>query len=89
MRHRLLIIQPSYYRSKTDRTVFKVRRRQVVPVTLPYLAALTPADWEVKLVDEQLEPIDFDYPADLVAITTCPRTGARASPTSSSLTNGP
>ena len=47
MRNRLLIIQPSYYRSKTDRTVFKVRRRQVVPVTLPYLAALTPADWEI------------------------------------------
>src|ERR1035437_4540202 len=70
MRHRLLIIQPSYYRSKTDRTVFKVRRRQVVPVTLPYLAALTPADWEIKLIDEQLEPIDFDYRADLVAIST-------------------
>ena len=70
MRHRLLIIQPSYYRSKADRMVFKVRRRQVVPVTLPYLAALTPADWEIKLIDEQLESIDFDYRADLVAIST-------------------
>jgi radical SAM superfamily enzyme YgiQ (UPF0313 family) len=70
MRNRLLIIQPSYYRSKADRTVFKVRRRQVVPVTLPYLAALTPPDWEIKLIDEQLEPIDFDYRADLVAIST-------------------
>jgi radical SAM superfamily enzyme YgiQ (UPF0313 family) len=70
MAHRLLIIQPSYYRSKTDRTVFKVRRRPVVPLTLPYLAALTPLHWDIKLVDEQLEPIDFDYRADLVAITT-------------------
>ena len=70
MRKRLLIIQPSYYLSKSDRTVFKVRRRQVVPVTLPYLAALTPADWEIKLIDEQLESIDFDYHPDLVAITT-------------------
>ncbi|MGD0745051.1 MAG: B12-binding domain-containing radical SAM protein [Verrucomicrobiota bacterium] len=70
MAHRLLIIQPSYYRSRADRTVFKVRRRQVVPLTLPYLAALTPAHWEIKLLDEQLEPIDFDCPADLVAITT-------------------
>src|ERR1039457_7645690 len=70
MRKRLLIIQPSYYLSKADRTVFKVRRRQVVPVTLPYLAALTPADWEIKLIDEQLESIDFDYHPDLVAITT-------------------
>jgi radical SAM superfamily enzyme YgiQ (UPF0313 family) len=70
MGNRLLIIQPSYYRSKTDRTVFKIRRRPVVPLTLPYLAALTPPHWDIKLVDEQLEPIDFDYRADLVAITT-------------------
>jgi radical SAM superfamily enzyme YgiQ (UPF0313 family) len=70
MGNRLLIIQPSHYRAKGDRTVFKVQRRQVVPLTLPYLAALTPAQWEIKLLDEQLEPIDFDYPADVVAITT-------------------
>ncbi len=70
MPNRLLIIQPSYYRSRTDRTVLKVRRRQVVPLTSPYLAALTPPDWEIKLLDEQLEPIDFNYRADLVAITT-------------------
>ena len=70
MANRLLIIQPSYYRSRRNRLVFKVRRRQVVPLTLPYLAALSPPDWDVKLLDEQLEPVDFDYPADLVAITT-------------------
>ena len=70
MGNRLLIIQPSHYRSRTDRTVLKVRRRQVVPLALPYLAALTPANWEIKLTDEQLEPIDFDCRADLVAITT-------------------
>jgi radical SAM superfamily enzyme YgiQ (UPF0313 family) len=70
MGNRLLIIQPSYYRSKTDRTVYRVRRRQVVPLVLPYLAALTPPDWEIKLLDEQLEPIDFDDRPDLVAITT-------------------
>ena len=50
--------------------MFKIRRRPVVPLTLPYLAALTPPHWDIKLVDEQLEPIDFDYRADLVAITT-------------------
>src|ERR1035437_8273026 len=70
MGNRLLIIQPSFYRSKADRTVFKVRRRQVVPLTLPYLAAMTPQDWDIRLLDEQLEPVDFDYRADLVAITT-------------------
>jgi radical SAM superfamily enzyme YgiQ (UPF0313 family) len=67
---KLLIIQPSYYRSKTDRFICRVRRRQVVPLTPCYLAALTPGDWEVSLVDEQLQPIDFDCRPDLVAISS-------------------
>jgi radical SAM superfamily enzyme YgiQ (UPF0313 family) len=70
MGNRLLIIQPSYYRSKVDRTVYRVRRRQVVSLTLPYLAALTPAHWDIQLLDEQVEPIQFDQRPDLVAITT-------------------
>ncbi len=70
MGHRLLIIQPSYYRSRTDRTVVRVRRRQVVPLTSSYLAALTPPGWDVTLLDEQLQPIDFAQPADLVALTS-------------------
>lgn len=66
----LLIIQPSHYRSPNHRTLFKTKRRSVVPLTLPYLAALTPPDWQVTLIDEQLQDIDFDFPVDLVAITT-------------------
>jgi radical SAM superfamily enzyme YgiQ (UPF0313 family) len=41
----------------------------LVPLTLPYLAALTPPEWEVVLHDEQLQPIDFTCRPDLVAIT--------------------
>jgi radical SAM superfamily enzyme YgiQ (UPF0313 family) len=66
---KLLIIQPSHYESKTNRRVFKTRRRSVVPLTLPYLAALTLPDWEVCLLDEQLDDINFDHAADLVALT--------------------
>jgi radical SAM superfamily enzyme YgiQ (UPF0313 family) len=69
MARRLLIIQPSYYRSPADRTVFRTRRRTLVPLTLPYLAALTPPDWEVQLLDEQLEEINFACCPDLVALT--------------------
>jgi radical SAM superfamily enzyme YgiQ (UPF0313 family) len=68
MPHKLLIIQPSYP-SETFREVVKVRRRQLVPLTLAYLAALTPPGWEVKLVDELVEDVDFDEPADVVALT--------------------
>ena len=78
MADRLLIIQPSHYRSKADRSVFRVRRRNVVPLTLPYLAALTPSDWKLKLIDEQLQPLDPEEPADLVAITTSTLTSLRA-----------
>ena len=70
MSYRLLIIQPSYYRSPADRSVFRTRRRSLVPLTLPYLAALTPAGWEITLLDEQLQAIDFACRPDLVAITS-------------------
>jgi len=66
----LTVIQPSHYPSRTDRRPFKTRRRAVVPLTLPYLAALTPPEWRVTLIDEQVQGIDFDRPTDVVAITT-------------------
>ena len=36
---------------------------------MPYLAAFAPPHWTVLHVDEAVAPIDFDTPADLVAIT--------------------
>ena len=78
MSHQLLIIQPSYYRSKVDRVVFKARHRSVVPLTLPYLAALTPADWKVTLLDEQLDPVPFDQHFHLVAISSSTLNSLRA-----------
>ncbi len=39
-------------------------------MSLPYLAALTPAEWDIELIDQQLTDIDFNAPVDLVAITT-------------------
>jgi radical SAM superfamily enzyme YgiQ (UPF0313 family) len=41
---------------------------------LPYLgllkvAALTPPDWDVKIIDEKVEPLDLEQEADLVGIT--------------------
>lgn len=70
---KLTIIQPTYYTGETNgsgQSLYKTRRRTLVGLTLPYLAALTPKDWDVTLVDEQVEDVDFDAPVDLVAITT-------------------
>lgn len=70
MGYRLLIIQPTHYLSKHNRTLFKTRTRSLVPLALPYLAALTPEGWDITLVDEQVQDVDFDHHADVVAITT-------------------
>jgi len=49
-----------------------------VNLTLPYLAALTPKEWEVAFIDEQLSDLDFDTPVDVVAISTWTMTSLRA-----------
>jgi len=67
---KLLIIQPSRYQSKQDLKPYKTGKRNLVGLALPYLAALTPGEWEIELIDQQLEDIDFGARADLVAITT-------------------
>ena len=38
-------------------------------ITFPILAAYTPADVEVEIIDEVIEAIDFDDPVDLVGLT--------------------
>ncbi|MGI6241872.1 MAG: radical SAM protein [Candidatus Omnitrophota bacterium] len=39
------------------------------PLGLATVAALTPSPWEVEIIDENVDAIDFDKPADLVAIS--------------------
>ncbi len=40
-----------------------------MPLALPTLAAMVPADMEVRIVDENIEPIPFDEKVDLVGIS--------------------
>ena len=39
------------------------------PLALATLAALVPPDYDVEIVDEEVRPLDFDTPCDLVGIT--------------------
>ncbi len=48
------------------------------PLALPLLAGLTPPDVEVRLIDENVEPIDTDATADWVAITCMTASAPRA-----------
>jgi len=41
----------------------------VPQITGIHLAALTPAEYEVRVVHQQVQPVDFDSDADLVALT--------------------
>ena len=69
MSKRLLIIQPSHYLSKQNHTLLKTGMKPLVPLTLPYVAALTPEGWDVTLVDEQIQDVDVNSKPDVVAIT--------------------
>jgi radical SAM superfamily enzyme YgiQ (UPF0313 family) len=42
------------------------------------VAALTPPDWQVTIIDEKVEPLDLNQEADLVGITTMTTTVGRA-----------
>jgi radical SAM superfamily enzyme YgiQ (UPF0313 family) len=47
-------------------------------ISLLYIAALTPESHSVKIIEEEIEPIDFDSPCDLVGITCMTANAPRA-----------
>ncbi|MBW2443529.1 MAG: B12-binding domain-containing radical SAM protein, partial [Deltaproteobacteria bacterium] len=51
-----------YLNKRTDNQ----KLMNAAPLTLPLLAAYTPPDIEVSIVDEAFETIDYDTDADLV-----------------------
>ena len=53
------------------------RRKFMVPLSLPTLAAWTPAGWDIRIVDEELQPLPRDVP-DVVGITATLSTLKRA-----------
>ena len=50
----------------------------IPPLNLLYVAAVTPKDVEIALVDEHVDKIDFEEEIDLVGITSLTATAARA-----------
>ena len=70
MNKKLLLINPAQYPDNPRLNLAGVIR--LPQSSLAYLAALTPKDWEVKILDENLDRLSFEE-ADLVGITayTC------------------
>ncbi len=72
---KLTLIKPNIGRMEHSLYVDEGRME---PLQLGVLAALTPPDVEVVLYDDRLEPIPYDEPTDLVAITVETYTARRA-----------
>jgi radical SAM superfamily enzyme YgiQ (UPF0313 family) len=70
---RLLIIAPSW-----SRRFWGGRRVLGPPLVLPLLAGLTPPDVDVRLIDENVESVDLNAPADWVALTCMTASAPRA-----------
>jgi radical SAM superfamily enzyme YgiQ (UPF0313 family) len=70
---KLLLIQPRLPESFWSftwafREIARDKRAAVSPLGLATVAALTPSTWEVKIVDENVEPIPWGEPADVVGV---------------------
>ncbi len=61
---KILLISPERERKKEEAFLFRLSF-----LNLPYVAAVTPPDVEVKIVDEAFEKVRFEEKVDLVGIT--------------------
>jgi radical SAM superfamily enzyme YgiQ (UPF0313 family) len=66
-KHKLLLIKPSQL---FEGSPLKLKMGLTPTRALPYLAALTPDTFEVTIVDESIQDLDFDEQVDLVGITS-------------------
>jgi radical SAM superfamily enzyme YgiQ (UPF0313 family) len=73
---KIKLICPTSY--DLDNKLIKLKQASLPPLSILYLAGLTPEEHEVKIVDECVQPIDFDEAADLVGITALTFTAKRA-----------
>jgi radical SAM superfamily enzyme YgiQ (UPF0313 family) len=72
---KLLLIQPAPpedRQGKAFHLLNYISRRNyftVPPISLGILAALTPTSWDIRIIQEPHQEVNFDEPADLVGIT--------------------
>ncbi len=65
---KILFIQPTQYAESGK--LCKQRKINLPGLAFPLLAAYTPAHWEVELLIEVVDEINFDSDADIVGIGT-------------------
>ena len=65
---KLLLIHPRSERGYWGK-VSRSGKAGFVRLSLPAIAALTPPEWEIEILDARTTPVDFDRKVDLVGIT--------------------
>jgi radical SAM superfamily enzyme YgiQ (UPF0313 family) len=75
---RLHIIVPTHFAHPFSSQLYTTKKRDVVPLTLPYLAALVPKGIDLVLSDEQTQPLDVTLACDCVFISAMILTSLRA-----------
>lgn len=73
---KIYLISPTHYTK--DRQLVKSVQYWTSGVTLPYLKALTPPEYQVTFTDELMHDVDLDSNADLIGITSMGPQIARA-----------
>ncbi len=63
------LIDPAYEHPYISHSQKVIRSIWFARLTLTTLAALTPSDIEVRITDENVEPVDFEEDVDLVGVT--------------------
>ena len=74
----ILFVNPSLANPEYVSNKRKIRMSTYPSLGLSLLAALTPQEVGVKIINEECEPIDFDEPVDLVGISCLTPSAPRA-----------
>lgn len=69
----ITLIQPQLPSKDLDRNI-----KTLYPLGLGYIASYIPPHWDVSVIDEQIEKIDFDTVSDIIGLTTTTLTINRA-----------
>ncbi|MCK9618025.1 MAG: B12-binding domain-containing radical SAM protein [Lentimicrobiaceae bacterium] len=81
-RYSLFLISPAQkyvnYPAHTELSRIFGKKRFMIPLALPVIAALTPDNYDIKIIDEEIEPIPENATPDIVGITTLASTSTRA-----------
>jgi len=73
---KIKLICPTPY--DLNNKLIKIKRATIPPLSILYIAGLTPKGHDIKILDDCVQSIDFDEPIDLVGITSMTSTAKRA-----------